>query len=62
MLHASLSVGPVEAYFDASFDAMINFYPVHYQVDVRLSVGVSFNLDILFIHVQYEQPLRPQKT
>jgi hypothetical protein len=56
MLRASLSVGPVDAYLEASLDAMINFYPVHYRADIRVSVGVEFSLDILFIHIQYTRP------
>ncbi|EXJ70275.1 uncharacterized protein A1O5_06343 [Cladophialophora psammophila CBS 110553] len=51
MLHASLDVGPVSAYFDALFDAMINFYPVHYRADISISVGVKFQLDFLFVHI-----------
>lgn len=31
MLHVSLGVGPVSAYMDASFDALINFQPFHYN-------------------------------
>lgn len=59
MLHASLDVGPVSAYFDAFFDAMINFYPVHYRADISISVGVEFHLDFLFVHIQYAHYYRP---
>jgi hypothetical protein len=51
MLHVSLSAGPVSAYLDASFDALINFHPLHYMVDMRVSVGCDCNINILFIHI-----------
>lgn len=50
-IHVSLDVGPVSAYLDASFDAMINFRPLHYVADMRVSIGVTFDADILFIHI-----------
>ncbi|MCJ1248188.1 hypothetical protein MMC30_005405 [Trapelia coarctata] len=51
LIHVTLSVGPVKAWLDASFDALINFHPMHYVVDFRVSIGVEFDLDILFIHI-----------
>ena len=51
MLHASLSFGPIEAWLDATFDALIQFHPLHYSVDFSVTVGVRFNLDVLFIHI-----------
>lgn len=51
MLHVSLDVGPVSAYLDASFDAIINFHPIHYMVDMRIAVGVSCDINVLFIHI-----------
>jgi hypothetical protein len=50
-LHVSLAFGPIEAYLDASFDALINFSPLHYIADLSVSVGVSFNLDFWFVHI-----------
>lgn len=51
LIHISLSVGPVSAYLDATFDALINFHPLHYIVDFSVSVGVECDIDILFIHI-----------
>ncbi|KAM7207809.1 hypothetical protein V8F20_001851 [Naviculisporaceae sp. PSN 640] len=51
LIHISLSVGPVSAYLDASFDALINFHPFHYVVEFSVSVGVECDIDILFIHI-----------
>ena len=51
MIHVSLDVGPVSAHLDASFDALINFHPIHYMIDVHVSVGVSCNVDIGLIHI-----------
>jgi hypothetical protein len=50
MMQVSLVFGPISAWLDASFDALINFHPLHYSVDFQVSVGVALNLDILFIH------------
>jgi hypothetical protein len=51
LIHVSLSVGPVSAYLDASFDALINFHPFHYIVEFSVSVGVECSIDIWFIHI-----------
>jgi len=51
MLHVSLDIGPVSAYLDASFDALINLNPLHYIADMRISVGVTCDIHILFIHI-----------
>jgi hypothetical protein len=51
MIHASLVFGPIEAWLDASFDALINFHPLHYTADCQISVGVALNLDIGLIQI-----------
>jgi hypothetical protein len=51
LIHVSLNVGPVSAYLDATFDALINFHPLHYIVEFSISVGVECDIDILFIHI-----------
>ena len=50
-LHASLNVGPVNAWLDAAFDAFINFHPLHYEVGFNISVGVECAIDFLFVHI-----------
>jgi hypothetical protein len=51
MMHVSLAFGPISAWLDATFDALINFHPLHYSVDFDVSIGVTFDADILFIHI-----------
>lgn len=55
-LHASLSLGPLGAWFDAYADFLINYSPFHFTADVGVSVGVSFTLDLWFvtIHISVE--------
>ncbi|KAL6690779.1 hypothetical protein J3F84DRAFT_404137 [Trichoderma pleuroticola] len=49
-LHASFHAGPLEAWFDAFADFLINYKPFHFNAQAGLSVGVRFNVDFLFIH------------
>ncbi|RKK90894.1 hypothetical protein BFJ71_g11251 [Fusarium oxysporum] len=51
LIHVSLDLGPLQAWLDAQFDCLINFHPLHYVAQFNVSVGVSFNIDILFIHI-----------
>ncbi|MCJ1385951.1 hypothetical protein MMC17_009076 [Xylographa soralifera] len=51
LIHVNLSVGPISAYLDASFDALINFHPLHYTADFRVSIGVTFDADFWFVHI-----------
>ncbi|KAH6632440.1 hypothetical protein F5144DRAFT_650477 [Chaetomium tenue] len=49
-LHASFSAGPISAWFDAFADFLINYKPFYFTAEERIAVGVSFNIDFLFIH------------
>lgn len=51
MIHVSLSVGIITAWLDAAFDALVNFHPLHYTTTFDISVGVSCDIDIWFIHI-----------
>jgi len=51
MIHASLSVGIVDAWLDTAFDALVNFHPLHYITDFKVSVGVKCTIDVWFVHV-----------
>ncbi|KAH6981578.1 hypothetical protein BKA56DRAFT_615696 [Ilyonectria sp. MPI-CAGE-AT-0026] len=51
LIHASLDLGPLRARFDAQLDCLINFHPLYEMAELRVSVGVSFTIDILFIHI-----------
>jgi len=50
LIHASVSIGPVKAWLDAAFDALMNFHPLHYEADFSVTVGVIFNADVWFVH------------
>jgi len=55
-LHASLSVGVLEAFFDAFADFLINYHPFSFVAQGGDSVGVRFTLDLWFvtIHISVE--------
>ncbi|EAQ91833.1 hypothetical protein CHGG_00068 [Chaetomium globosum CBS 148.51] len=50
-LHAAYHLGPIEAWFDAFADFLINYKPFHFMAEAGVSVGVRFNLDVLFVHI-----------
>ncbi|KAI1092447.1 hypothetical protein F5B19DRAFT_209814 [Rostrohypoxylon terebratum] len=56
-LRASFSAGPVAAWFDAFANFLINYEPFHFYSEAGICVGVSFNLDILFIHIHISAEL-----
>ncbi|KAI1270212.1 hypothetical protein F5Y18DRAFT_367538 [Xylariaceae sp. FL1019] len=49
-IRASFSAGPLEAWFDAFFNFLINYMPFHFGAEAQISVGVRYNLDAGFIH------------
>ncbi|KAK3307145.1 uncharacterized protein B0T15DRAFT_432459 [Chaetomium strumarium] len=55
-LDASLSLGPLSAWFDAWADLLINYKPFHFTAVGGVSVGVRFTLDlwICTIHISVE--------
>ena len=55
-LDASLSLGPLSAWFDAYADMLINYKPFFFSADGGISVGVGFTLDlwICTIHISCE--------
>ncbi|KAJ9494739.1 hypothetical protein H2202_009815 [Exophiala xenobiotica] len=54
MIRVTLSIGPVGAWLEASFDCLINFHPLHYSADFNVSIGVTFDMDFWFIHIHIE--------
>lgn len=48
-LHAAVSLGPLEAYFDAHADFLINYDPFHFIADIGVSVSVNYTLDLWFV-------------
>lgn len=55
-LDVSLSLGPLEAFFDAYADFLLNYEPFHFTAEGGLAVGVrfTFNLWICTVHVNVE--------
>lgn len=49
-LHTAFSAGPIEAWFDAFANFLINYKPFHFASSAGICVGVRFNIDVLFIH------------
>ncbi|KAF7590765.1 hypothetical protein BBP40_002380 [Aspergillus hancockii] len=55
-LDASLTLGPLYAFFDAYADLLINYKPFHFTAEGGLSIGVRFTLDlwICTVHISIE--------
>lgn len=49
LLHASLSLGPLQAFFDAYADFLINYKPFHFIADAGISVGVRYTMDLWLV-------------
>ncbi|CVL11755.1 hypothetical protein FPRO06_13055 [Fusarium proliferatum] len=49
-LHAAFSAGPIEAWFDAFANFLINYKPFYFTSNAGICVGVRFNIDVLFVH------------
>lgn len=49
MIFVQLHVGPVSAHLRAAFDAILEFDPLHYVIDMYVQVGVSCHVHLLFI-------------
>ncbi|KAF2001040.1 hypothetical protein P154DRAFT_575420 [Amniculicola lignicola CBS 123094] len=54
MIRCELHIGPVFAWLDAAFDAMVQFEPMHYWVSMHVEVGVECDIPLLFftIHIR----------
>lgn len=50
-LHAALSLGALQAWFDASADFLINYAPFHFTAGVSVSIGVRFSMDVWFVTI-----------
>jgi hypothetical protein len=50
LIHASIHLGPLDAWLDAPPDCLINFRPLYYLTEYHLSVRVCSQLDLLFVH------------
>jgi hypothetical protein len=45
-VHASYERGDVSAWFDARADFLIRFKPFHYEVDLRVGIGVGYTVGV----------------
>jgi len=52
-LQATWTCGIFSAWFDVSVDVMIQWRPFNYKADFSMSLGVSFELKILFVHIHF---------
>nr|CEG05420.1 unnamed protein product [Fusarium clavum] len=50
-LRATLSLGPLSAFFDATVDFLINYDPFFFQGESRISVGVRYDMDLWLVHL-----------
>lgn len=62
MLHASYAAGPIEAWFDAMADFLINYKPFNFTARISISVGVRFSADVLFLHASTTAELSAELT
>ncbi|KAF3920981.1 hypothetical protein ABW20_dc0103144 [Dactylellina cionopaga] len=53
-LHVTLDLGPLQAYFDAWADFLINYKPFHFMAEGGISVGVHFELDLWFVTISID--------
>ncbi len=52
-LHASWNCGIFSAWFDVTIDILIQWRPFHYRADFSMSLGVSFDLKVLFVNIHF---------
>ena len=52
-LEATWDSGIFSAWFDVSLDILIQWRPFYYEADFHMSLGVSFDLKIWFVHVHF---------
>ncbi|KAH6991852.1 hypothetical protein EDB82DRAFT_494625 [Fusarium venenatum] len=57
-LNATLSIGPLSAWFDAFLDFLINFRPFKFAADGGIAVGVRFSLDLWLVTVRINAEIK----
>ncbi|KAK3313354.1 hypothetical protein B0H66DRAFT_522319 [Apodospora peruviana] len=50
-LHVTMSIGPLDAYFDAYADFLIQYRPFRFETSGGLSVGVRYTLDLWLVSI-----------
>ena len=51
-LQAVFNAGPLSAHFDAHADFLVNLHPLHFEADVGVSAGVTFEVRVWFVRVK----------
>ncbi|HWA82515.1 MAG TPA: DUF6603 domain-containing protein, partial [Fimbriimonadaceae bacterium] len=51
-IHATWSLGPIDAWFDAGMDFLLEWKPFHYEIDASVQIGISLTIKILFVHIR----------
>ena len=51
-IHATWSLGPLNAWFDAGVDFLLNWKPFHYEADARIQIGISLTIKVLFVKIR----------
>ncbi len=52
-LQATWNCGIFSAWFDVAVNVLIQWRPFYYQIGFSMSLGVSFDLKILFVHIHF---------
>lgn len=61
-LQVLFASGDLKAWLTAHMDALIEWAPLHYEVDIGISVGVSYRLHLLFVTVTLKVELGAELT
>ena len=51
-IHATWSLGPLDAWFDARLDFLLDWKPFHYEAEGHVEIGVSFTIDVWFVTIR----------
>ena len=51
-VHATWSSGSLDAWFDMGMDFLINWKPYHYEADGYINIGISLNVNLLFVTIR----------
>jgi hypothetical protein len=61
-LQVLYSSGDLKAWFNARMDALIEWAPFHYIIEISISIGVSYRLHLLFVTVTVKAELGADLT
>lgn len=61
-IRATLSPGPLSAWFDAYADFLINFSPFNFLAVGHVSVGVRFSMNVWFVTIRISATIEATLT